>query len=444
MVSKHRGSDEALGVTIAVLAVVIYLGALWTGFSRRRLLHPGAAEASQRAGGSAGLLHVRILRLLPADRVSVARDRLADLGTAAGRVPSDERRPARGEFRPRVSAWTPVDGQQRRLRRGAAFRGAPGVARSRLLDGGAVRPAGDVLLADRGPACSGTTAGSFARQAPRRSVWRSCRRNRRCPSCSSRPRTTSWSAAASGARRSAASCRSSASPRGYALLRSQSASLAAAGGAGKLPKLLMLAAGIAALSGWRDGARRQTVQRARRMRSGGAAGHNCAARHVGVARGCRGDAAAGAGVGSNQRLDAADGRLRRLCDVLSAQPVVFPAPPLAVFEPPSLVFALFGVAAVLLILWTLRSGVAWLERVPAGAFLAVFVAAALLPVSSMTGGTRYLYLASAGVSLLIGVAARTWSPRARSRGVAVAGHRAARFRGRRSNRPARTGAGRPR
>ena len=62
----------------------------------------------------------------------------------------------------------------------------------------------------------------------------------------------------------------------------------------------------------------------------------------------------------------------------------------------------------------LRAGAAWLQRVPAGAFLCVFIAAALLPVSSMTGGTRYLYLASAGVALLIGVAARTWSPRART------------------------------
>ena len=202
---------------------------------------------------------------------------------------------------------------------------------------------------------------------------------------------------------------------GYALLRSQSASLAAAGGAGKLPKLLMLAAGIAALC-WL--AKRRETAAASGAPMAGASPSTLALPGASVLL---------AGVAATLLLALAWGPtsawtqrtvgFAAYATFYSLSPVVFPSPPLAVFEPPSLVFALFGAAAVLLILWTLRSGVAWLERVPAGAFLAVFVAAALLPVSSMTGGTRYLYLASAGVSLLIGVAARTWSPRARSRGV---------------------------
>ena len=84
---------------------------------------------------------------------------------------------------------------------------------------------------------------------------RCCRRSRRSPVLLIAPAHDVLVApAAIGARRSAGCCRCSASPPGTRVLRSQSASLAAAGGAGKLPKLLMLAAGLAALSGWRDGA----------------------------------------------------------------------------------------------------------------------------------------------------------------------------------------------
>ena len=212
----------------------------------------------------------------------------------------------------------------------------------------------------------------------------------------------------------------------YAVLRSQSASLAVAGGTGKLPKLLMVAAGLAAIV-WL--AWRQTGDHGEMLEGTEKSGRT-ATPAGGAARAMMPGLVPMLAVASALILVAlafgpTSAWMREKLGFVAyaafylMSPVVLPAPPLAIFEPPSVVFALAGAAAALAVLALLRASAAWLQRVPAGAFLCVFIAAALLPVSSMTGGTRYLYLASAGAALLIGVAARTWTPLARRRGVAL-------------------------
>jgi hypothetical protein len=205
----------------------------------------------------------------------------------------------------------------------------------------------------------------------------------------------------------------------YAILRSQGANLAAAGGTGKLPKVLMMAAALAAL-----------VWLARR-RSGPAQAAPIAG---GPPQGPSAESAPGRWswiviaavliVGALV-LPATSGFAREKLGFVTfavfylLSPIVFPPPPAWMFEPTAFSGALGAAIAIVLLLVMRATG--RLVRVPAAAFLVVFIAAALLPVSSMTGGTRYLYLAGAGVALLVGVVARTWSPTTQRRALFALG-----------------------
>ena len=211
----------------------------------------------------------------------------------------------------------------------------------------------------------------------------------------------------------------------YAVLRSQSASLAVAGGTGKLPKVLMVVVGLAAIVwlAWRQtgdhGEGLEGTEKSGRTATPGGAAEAMMPGLVPIL------AVAAALMLVALAFGPTSAWMREKLGFVAyaafylVSPVVLPAPPLAIFEPPSVGFALVGAGTALAVLALLRAGAGWLQRVPAGAFLCVFIAAALLPVSSMTGGTRYLYLASAGAALLVGVAARTWTPLARRRGVAL-------------------------
>jgi hypothetical protein len=194
----------------------------------------------------------------------------------------------------------------------------------------------------------------------------------------------------------------------YAALRSQAGALEVAGGASRLPKLVMLAAIVLALL-WVAIARQ-----ASRRRSGDSAPEKYAGALL--VSGC-------AIAATLLFLPAASDWLRQKIGFASfamfylVSPVAVPAPPSSLFDGPATLTAaielvvLIGAVAVV---WLNRR---WLAARPPAVFLLVFVAAALAPVSSMTSGPRYLYLASAGVSLFAGVVVQSLTGRARLRAI---------------------------
>ncbi|MFI5176946.1 MAG: hypothetical protein ACHQO8_00180 [Vicinamibacterales bacterium] len=196
----------------------------------------------------------------------------------------------------------------------------------------------------------------------------------------------------------------------YAALRSQAGALEVAGGASRLPKLVMLAAMVLALL-WVAIAR----QGSRRGAGGSLLGKYAGALLV----------AGGAIAATLLLLPAASVWLRPKIGFASfalfylVSPVAVPAPPSSLFDGPATLTAaielvvLIGAVAVV---WLNRR---WLAARPPAVFLLVFVAAALAPVSSMTSGPRYLYLASAGASLFAGVVVWSLAGRARGRAIAV-------------------------
>jgi hypothetical protein len=193
----------------------------------------------------------------------------------------------------------------------------------------------------------------------------------------------------------------------YGLLRSQVGALDAAGGAERLPKLLLLAAMTAGLF-WV--ARSRPAWSAKSLRV-----HTVV---VGIVL--------GAGLmWALLALPASSGWLREKIGFASFSlfylfsPVAVPSPPSHFFDRPAASLAaielvvLFGVVALA---WRNRR---WILNHPQVVFLLVFTAATLVPVSSMTSGPRYLYLASTGVSLLWGMVFLSLPLARRSRAVAV-------------------------
>jgi hypothetical protein len=86
----------------------------------------------------------------------------------------------------------------------------------------------------------------------------------------------------------------------------------------------------------------------------------------------------------------------------AVSPVIFPAPRAEWFNPASVVGSLphlVLLALIGLLAWSLTRSTESDNRRDLG-FAVLFIAAALLPVSSMTGGLRYLYLPTVGVALL--------------------------------------------
>ena len=180
----------------------------------------------------------------------------------------------------------------------------------------------------------------------------------------------------------------------YAAARTLGADLDAAGGARRLPKVLMTGVGIAGVL-WLARAQQ------RKSRGAGASGA-VAVTVVGIV------AALAALLGVAGKSGSIFEKIGFAGHVAfySLSPVVFPAPPSEWFSPTSLLPSLpliLIVLALAAVAWR-----AWRREWTADSneltFIAVFVLAALLPVSSMTGGLRYLYLPGVGVALLAAAA----------------------------------------
>jgi hypothetical protein len=199
----------------------------------------------------------------------------------------------------------------------------------------------------------------------------------------------------------------------YAVLRGLGVDVAIAGGARRLPKLVMLAAALAGLV-WlarRDGVARALAAfaRTRAVTAGFWLASLAAALTAALAW-------PPTAAWVRDKL----GFLAYAAFYL-VSPVVLPPPPPYFLDATTPVYAIAGILA------TVAAGVAligsrrWLALDRRPVFLLVFLAAALLPVSSMTGGTRYLYLASAATSLLAGLLCETLWARQRSRRLVIAG-----------------------
>jgi Dolichyl-phosphate-mannose-protein mannosyltransferase len=193
----------------------------------------------------------------------------------------------------------------------------------------------------------------------------------------------------------------------YAVLRNQSADLEAAGGAGKLPKAMALGlalAGLLVLAG-----RPQLIARlaARRLSWGGIA--------LAVVLLLAALLWPATTAGAREKLGFA-----AFAAFYSISPVVLPPPSPIFFEPPTSAHALVGLAVIVVGLIALRFAGPALRGARV-MFLLAFVVAALIPVSSMTGGPRYLYLPFAGIACLAATIARTWPPLVQSRAVLALG-----------------------
>jgi hypothetical protein len=176
---------------------------------------------------------------------------------------------------------------------------------------------------------------------------------------------------------------------GYAALRTL-AGLDAAGGPGRLPKSLALAAGLGLLvwlayKDWTRVAGRVATRR-------GLAAAVGAVALMGVAAA----AAAPNGAFAREKLSFASFALFYL-----VSPVVSLTPPWYL-DPTTTVYWSAGLSG--LVLTAALAVLAWRRLLADGTalFLVAFLLASLVPVSSMTEGKRYLYLASAGVAILAG------------------------------------------
>jgi len=166
----------------------------------------------------------------------------------------------------------------------------------------------------------------------------------------------------------------------YVLCR-QSSGLAAVGGAGRLPKLAMLA-GLLLIQLAATSSATSTVRAWLRRRRGATLG--CAAVMIAVA-------------GTMALAGAPDSALRRAFGAFGfdALHLLSPVSPVPWLNPLPAWLAPVGLTAaglMIMAVWRLA------DR-DAPMFLAFLLAAALLPVSSMTEGSRYLYLASVPVAI---------------------------------------------
>jgi hypothetical protein len=180
----------------------------------------------------------------------------------------------------------------------------------------------------------------------------------------------------------------------YAAARTLGADLDAAGGARRLPKLLMTGVGVA-------GALWLARVQQSKSRAAGSSGTVAVIVVAIVAALTAAFGIAGQSAWIFEKIGFAGHVV-----FYSLSPVIFPAPSSEWFSPTSFLRSLpviLVVLALAVVAWR-----AWRREWSADGnvltFIAVFVAAALLPVSSMTGGLRYLYLPGVGVALLAAAA----------------------------------------
>jgi hypothetical protein len=187
---------------------------------------------------------------------------------------------------------------------------------------------------------------------------------------------------------------------GYVVIRAQVPDLAAAGG--RLPKLVVLAAALASLllASWLP-ARRRHPQR-RRFGSG--------ALWITVG---------GVALLVGLFWPATSAWMRQKLGFVAyavyylVSPVVLPPPSPRFFTPGTAADGLPGLITALVIVIALWRARRWLAAHAVAANWVVFTAAALIPVLSLTGSPRYVYLATAGAALLAGCVFQALSGRAR-------------------------------
>lgn len=181
----------------------------------------------------------------------------------------------------------------------------------------------------------------------------------------------------------------------YAVLRSQVGALEAAGGAAKLPKLLILATLIGGLLWVARRPRAWTVTKLQERRVAAAFLSGSAVLAILLAFPTSSD-------WLREKIGFASFSAFYL-----VSPVTVPSPPASLFDRPSTAIAAIELAVLVVLGFLAWSSRRWLASRPPAIFLLICTAAALAPVSSMTSGPRYLYLASAAVSLLGGLVFRS-------------------------------------
>ena len=177
---------------------------------------------------------------------------------------------------------------------------------------------------------------------------------------------------------------------GYAVVRSAVAGLDPTGGASRLPKAVMLIAGIGALIvlsrvGWKDWLDRTP-------RVGLAPAATAVVLLIAAVLAVSVQPVVGAPL--RQKLAFAG-----FASFYLFSPVVAPAPPPFFIDPTTSVYWAGGLAAVLAVAGLLAFARRRVAADGVWLFIIVATAGALLPVSSLTEGQRYLYLGSVGVSL---------------------------------------------
>jgi hypothetical protein len=187
---------------------------------------------------------------------------------------------------------------------------------------------------------------------------------------------------------------------GYVLVRVQVPDLAAAGG--RLPKLVVLAAALASLllAPWL--AAREPHPQRRRF---GPAALWITVGGVALLTGLLWPET---GAWMRQKLGFVAYAVYYL-----VSPVVLPSPPPRFFTPGTAADGLPGLVAALVIVIALWRSRRWFAAHATAANWVVFTAAALIPVLSLTGSPRYVYLATAGAALLVGSVFQALTGRAR-------------------------------
>jgi hypothetical protein len=100
-------------------------------------------------------------------------------------------------------------------------------------------------------------------------------------------------------------------------------------------------------------------------------------------------------------------------------PVARPQPDQRFFAPATVFEAFPGLVVALLLLWAAWSARHWLLRRPAASWFAAFVLVSLAPVLSLTGSPRYVYMATVGLTLLVGASTMELSARSGTRMIAA-------------------------